>query len=220
MNFDTQTYRTTFTAQKRITAWSAYSDPHMVVLSEQPQFLALHVIIAYLAAYQDGSRRNAFLASHGWVKTFLSMKKGHEVANLRGLMTYLERHPRQAALLLESEHILMSREEREARIRSAYGYFVGRDCQHILEMIECYLNAVHFVLEERRYDEQMTRVRAQERKDRLERLVVRVRTLKARSQVVNILETVKSVLALDKTAKGRIFGVDIRHWRYLVAPLE
>ena len=139
---------------------------------------------------------------------------------LRGLTTYLSRNPRQAALLLESEHILIARDERVSRLRSAYGFFVGRGCQRILDMIECYLNAVHLVEEDRRYDAEMATARKRNRLARMKRLVARVKAIKAQRNFAEVLDRVKTLLTLNAKASGTVLGVDLRHWRYLVAPLE
>lgn len=220
MNISSNIGRDQYESKRRIAAWSSYSDPFMVVLSEQSQFLALEVILAHLSSFRDGSRHNAFFRAHGWAKTFLNSRKGGEAAMLRGLTAYLSRSPRQAALMLESEHILISREDRIARLRSAYGYFVGRGATAILDMIECYLNAVHFVEEERRYDAAMAAGRERARLARLERLVARVKAMKAKRNFTEVLDAVKALLEMNTKATGKVFGVDLRHWRYLVSPLE
>lgn len=221
MNISSNIGRDQYASKRRIAAWSSYSDPYMVVLSEQAQFLALEVIVAYLSAFRDRSRHNAFLRAHGWAKNFLNSHKGGEAAMLRGLTTYLSRNPRQAALLLvDTNHILISPEDRIARLRSAYGYFVGRGATAILDMIGCYLNAVHFVEEERRYDAAMAAGRERARLARLERVVARVKAMKAKRNFTEVLDAVKALLGMNTKSTGEVFGVDLRHWRYLMAPLE
>ena len=220
MNISSNIGRDQYASKRRIVSWSSHSDPFMVVLSEQSQFLALEVILAHLSAFRDGSRHNAFLASHGWAKNLLNNRKGSETAMLRGLARHLAWNPRQAALLLESEHILISREDREDRIRKAYGYFDALGCQEMLDMILCYLNAVFLVEEERRYEVDMAASRERARLVRLERLVARVRAMKAQRNFTEVLDTVKALLGMDTKATGKVFGVDLRHWRYLVSPLD
>lgn len=215
-NFDKDLY----TAKKRIASWSTHSDPFMVVLSQDTRFLALEVIVAYLSCYKDGSKRNAFLAAHGWVKTFLNHRSGSEAKVLSGLTSYLSNHPRQCALLLESEHIFITQEDRETRLRKAYGYFLERGAKDILVAIEGYLNAVSLRLADLRYEEDKRRAKKRKRLERLRAVVDRVRAIKARRDYLKIVETARDLLGLNAKAVGAFHGIDVRHWRYLVAPLE
>jgi hypothetical protein len=215
------TGKNSFTARKLIASWMSYSDPYMVVLSRRPKYLALEVMVAYLSAYDGKSRRNAFLASHGWTKNFLNLRKGSEVCNLRALSQFLEDNPRQAALLLrDTQHILISSEDRIARLRSAYGFFVGRGCNEVLNTITSYLKAVHGVQKKRQQDREPVPAPRREPDPRLQRLVARVKAIKAQRNFTEVLGRVKTLLALNTKATGMVAGVDLRHWRYLVSPLE
>ena len=209
-----------FTARKRIASWASHSDPYMVVLSEQAQFLALEVIVAYLSAFKDRSRSNAFLRSHGWAKSFLNLRKGNEEAMLHGLTTYLSRNPRQVALLLESEHILIGGNQRVSRLRSAYGFFVSRGSQYLLDMIDFYLNAVYLIEEERRYDAEKAAAQKRNRMLRMKRLVARVKASKAQRCFIEVLDATKVFLAPITKVRREFANVGLGHWRYLVAPLE
>ena len=220
MNILSNSSNNSFTARKRIASWASHSDPFMVVLSEQAQFLALEVIVAFLSAYQDGSRHNAFLNSHGWAKSFLNSRRGGETAMLRGLTQYLARNPRQAAFLLESEHILIAPEQRVSRLRSAYGHFVSRGCQDFLETFECYLNAVYLVEEERRYDAERVVTQTRNRLLRMKRLLERVKAIKAKRCFIEVIDVVKVLFTPNTKVKRGLTKVDLGHWRYLVAPLE
>jgi len=220
MNILPRTEKTLFTGNRRLASWASHSDPYMVVLSEQAQFLALEVVIAYLSAFRDGSRNNTFLRAHGWAKNFLSNRKGSEAAMLRGLTTYLFRNPRQAALILESEHLLIARDEREHRLRRAYDYFARRGSQHILDMIECYQNAVYLVEEERQHEAALLAARKRNQLARLKRLVARIKASKAQQNFTVVLDRMKTLLALDAKRTETVAGVDLLHWRYLVSPLE
>lgn len=220
MNIISNTDRNSFTAKQRIASWASHDDPYMVVLSEQAQFLALAVIIAYLSAYKDGSRHNTFLASHGWAKTFLNHRKGSEMRCLNALEKYLSTHPKQVAQLLESEHILISQDDRETRLRRAYRYFQQRGATGILDAVDGYRNAVSLYLEELRYEQERRQAAKRERLMGLRNLVERVKALKAKRDYLKIVGTARDLLGLDATATGTFHGIDLRHWRYLVAPLE
>lgn len=215
-----KTHKDHFTSAKRIESWHGHEDPYMVVLSTHPEFLAVEVLIAHLSSFNAGSRKNSFLASHGWAKSFLHQKKGQEVCQLKGLTKYLSANPRQTALLLESEHILLDQNSRVERLRRAYGYFVGNESQGALEGIEGYLDAVNLCLEERRYDEKVERAAKRSHLVRLKKIIERVAMLKAQQGFDQMVDRVKAILVFPAKANAEIAGKELRHWKYLVSPLE
>lgn len=221
MNIHSNIGKDQYTSRRQIAAWSEYSDPFMVVLSEQSQFLALEVIISRQASYRKGSRHNALLCAHGWTKSFFNSRQNGESKTLRGLTTYLSNNPKQMALLLKDvDHILISLEERVARLHNARKHFTDRGAVVMLNMIDCYLNAVRFVEDERRDDELMAAAPERNRLARMKRLVERVKMIKAQRNFIEVLDRVKVLLGMNAKATGKVDRLDLWHWRHLVSPLE
>lgn len=217
-NFSSNT-NVQYVSQKRISAWSVHSDAHMVVLAEDPMFLALNVVVSYLSAYSDGSKRNALLASHSWVHPYVNFKKGFGKKALNRLAEKLRKSPRQAALLLESEHILMTQDVRIAQMRKAYGYFIERGATDITDLIECFFNAVSMVEDERKYDARIAASKRNQHIQKLVNLVAKAKTLSsARVRIVISLSTLPGLKGVIKVMSPREAEREV--WAYLVGPVE
>lgn len=217
MNFGN--HYTNYTSKKRVASWALHADAHMVVQAEDTMFLALNVVVGYLSAYQEGSKRNGFLASHAWVHPYVNLKEGFGKKALDRLARKLRRSPRQTALLLESEHIFVEPEVRVEQMRKAYGYFMERGATDITDLIVCFFNAVSMVENERRYDARCAATKRSQSTQKLVQLVSKVRSLAAaRNWVLMSLNPLQDLPRVVGVVSLRRAQREV--WSYLVCPIE